>query len=105
MIASQLMKEAIYEANHLGRGSAKAPFLGESSSSMAGERTIPGGLLSKTRPQSQELCVLEEESGAGKVSGLPGGGAEMSTEADRASFQTASPHVWESIWHRDRAGF
>jgi len=59
MIASQPMKEAIDEAKHLGSGSAKAQVLGKSSSILAGERTVLGGLLSRTRPHWEKLRVLE----------------------------------------------
>jgi hypothetical protein len=98
MIASQPMKEAINEANHLDSGSAKAGVLGKSPSRMAGERTVSGGLLSQTRPEEQELCILEEKAGAGKGCGLPGGGSESASGTRYISLQATSSHAWESIW-------
>jgi hypothetical protein len=88
----------MHAANHLGSGTTKAQVLGESSSSLAGERAIPGVLLSKTRPQLQELCVLEKEAGA-KSCGLAGGGAEIAAGAGFASLQAAASHAGESIRH------
>jgi hypothetical protein len=99
MIASPLMKEEIDEAKHLSRGSAKAQVFEKSSSILAGERTAAGGVLSRTRPQQQELCVLEEEAGAGKGCTLPGGSAESPTAVGFVCMHAASSDAWESIWH------
>jgi hypothetical protein len=73
MIVSQPMKEAICGANNLGSGLAKAQLMGKSFSSLAGEGAVPSGLLSKTRPESQEFCVLEKEIDLGKGCSLSGG--------------------------------
>ena len=81
------------------RSISTAGVLGKSPSRMAGERTVSGGLLSQTRPEEQEGCILEEKAGAGKGCGLPGGGAEHSTDVRFICLQAASSHAWESIRH------